>query len=273
MVQTNKKDKDENFVYHNLNFLNNSNFEGRNYRYICDSSLARVGKHLRMLGIDTIFSNDINANYLLFLARRDDRIILTKNRNMVKQIINMKYNHDLKLQQKQKIVEESEEVQRWRKEREEWQKKEREQYEIDNDIVDETDDIEEEDNYYEYKYYFVKSRQNLKMIEEVVNTFRIRFLPDKVFSICLKCNHEIVPIGRENKEQVKDRVFPSVYAKYDEFFRCTSCGQIYWGADSSNLSYATALRFAKDYSYDPERAKRENTDDIIDRLSLENNNS
>jgi uncharacterized protein with PIN domain len=42
---------------------------------------------------------------------------------------------------------------------------------------------------------------------------------------CPKCNG---PIERVPKEYIKGRVPESVYERYDEFYVCRNCGQIYW---------------------------------------------
>jgi len=42
---------------------------------------------------------------------------------------------------------------------------------------------------------------------------------------CPKCNGPIRPVS---KEEIRDQVPPTVYEKYDEFYVCTNCGQIYW---------------------------------------------
>ncbi|WP_148881904.1 Mut7-C RNAse domain-containing protein [Thermococcus aciditolerans] len=42
---------------------------------------------------------------------------------------------------------------------------------------------------------------------------------------CPKCNGLIRPAS---KEEVKERVPESVYERYDEFYVCENCGQIYW---------------------------------------------
>ncbi|QDA32500.1 hypothetical protein FH039_09735 [Thermococcus indicus] len=42
---------------------------------------------------------------------------------------------------------------------------------------------------------------------------------------CPKCNGPIRPVG---KEEVKGKVPESVYERYDEFYVCENCGQIYW---------------------------------------------
>ncbi len=42
---------------------------------------------------------------------------------------------------------------------------------------------------------------------------------------CPKCNGLIQPIS---KDDVKDKIPSPVYEKYDEFYVCVNCGQIYW---------------------------------------------
>jgi hypothetical protein len=42
---------------------------------------------------------------------------------------------------------------------------------------------------------------------------------------CPKCNGQIRPVS---KEDVRDRVPRAVYERYDEFYVCENCGQIYW---------------------------------------------
>ncbi len=42
---------------------------------------------------------------------------------------------------------------------------------------------------------------------------------------CPKCNGQIMPVS---KEEIRHRVPPSVYKRYDEFYICQNCGQVYW---------------------------------------------
>ncbi|WP_461865350.1 Mut7-C RNAse domain-containing protein [Thermococcus sp.] len=42
---------------------------------------------------------------------------------------------------------------------------------------------------------------------------------------CPKCNGLILPVS---KDEVRNKVPESIYQKYDEFYICTNCGQIYW---------------------------------------------
>ncbi|WP_048152010.1 Mut7-C RNAse domain-containing protein [Palaeococcus ferrophilus] len=53
-------------------------------------------------------------------------------------------------------------------------------------------------------------------------TFRELFPPS---ARCPKCNG---PIRRVSKDYVKGKVPESVYERYDEFYVCKNCGQIYW---------------------------------------------
>ncbi len=44
-------------------------------------------------------------------------------------------------------------------------------------------------------------------------------------SRCPLCN---APLRHVPKHEVKDRVPPEVYVRYDDFWVCTRCGQVYW---------------------------------------------
>ncbi len=44
-------------------------------------------------------------------------------------------------------------------------------------------------------------------------------------SRCPLCN---APLRHVPKHEVKDRVPPEVYARYEDFWVCTRCGQVYW---------------------------------------------
>jgi len=46
-----------------------------------------------------------------------------------------------------------------------------------------------------------------------------------MFSRCLRCNVELVPVA---KESVEDLVPPYVYAHHEEFSHCPSCCRVYW---------------------------------------------
>jgi hypothetical protein len=49
-----------------------------NYLFVADRMLGRLAKMLRLLGYDTIYASDISPAQLKELARREDRVILTR---------------------------------------------------------------------------------------------------------------------------------------------------------------------------------------------------
>ncbi|MBP1912402.1 uncharacterized protein with PIN domain [Thermococcus stetteri] len=72
---------------------------------------------------------------------------------------------------------------------------------------------------------FLSSNSLERQVEEL-RKFGVEFrelFPEN--ARCPKCNG---PIERVPKEYVKGKVPESVYEKYDEFYVCKKCGQIYW---------------------------------------------
>ncbi|WP_457753273.1 DUF5615 family PIN-like protein [Thermococcus sp.] len=67
-----------------------------------------------------------------------------------------------------------------------------------------------------------------KFEEQIKQLMRLGFTFNELFpenARCPKCNGLIKEIS---KEKIKDKVPPGVYEKYNEFYICTECGQIYW---------------------------------------------
>lgn len=49
---------------------------------------------------------------------------------------------------------------------------------------------------------------------------------ERLFSACIRCN---VPLeGIADREAVRDRVHPNVYARYSAFYRCPVCDTVFW---------------------------------------------
>ncbi|MBO8174362.1 MAG: Mut7-C RNAse domain-containing protein [Thermococcus sp.] len=67
-----------------------------------------------------------------------------------------------------------------------------------------------------------KFEEQIKQLMELGFTFNELF-PEN--ARCPKCNGLIKEIS---KEKIKDKVPPGVYGKYNEFYICTECGQVYW---------------------------------------------
>lgn len=49
---------------------------------------------------------------------------------------------------------------------------------------------------------------------------------DFLFSRCIRCNVPLEPVPA--KAEIRGQVHPNVYARYHDFFRCPSCGTIFW---------------------------------------------
>ena len=72
--------------------------------------------------------------------------------------------------------------------------------------------------------YWVRSVRVGEQVAEVVRRFDLAGQV-KPFSRCAECNGEIEPVA---KEEVADRLEPKTKLYYDRFYRCRSCGKIYW---------------------------------------------
>ena len=208
--------------------------------FICDSTMGRVAKHIRCLGGDCYYEANLTSNYLLFIARRDKRIILTKNRTLVNQLGYQKQAHELRKQRikayrearKKEADTDRKQIDQEKHEQEMKQLEEiyreqgldfnREDFEeFDEEEVDESnEDAELDATFPNYMYYFVKARNYREMITEIVTFFKIEFDEEKVFTTCIQCNGDIVQVP---KESIKDQVYPSVYDLYQNFYRCNGC--------------------------------------------------
>jgi uncharacterized protein with PIN domain/sulfur carrier protein ThiS len=71
---------------------------------------------------------------------------------------------------------------------------------------------------------FIRSDRPVEQAAEVVRRLDLvsRLAP---FTRCLRCNGELASV---TKADVLDRLEPLTRRYYDEFHRCTGCGQVYW---------------------------------------------
>jgi uncharacterized protein with PIN domain len=56
----------------------------REIRFILDTHLGRLASYLRMLGFDTLYSNEFNDEALARISSEEKRILLTKDRGLLK---------------------------------------------------------------------------------------------------------------------------------------------------------------------------------------------
>lgn len=72
--------------------------------------------------------------------------------------------------------------------------------------------------------YYLRSQNSLQQTLEVLRRFRLaaKLAP---FSRCLRCNERLQSVI---KTEIIDQLKPLTKIYYEQFHRCTGCGQIYW---------------------------------------------
>ena len=73
--------------------------------------------------------------------------------------------------------------------------------------------------------FLVDSKDQEKRLALLANHFGLKLEVDLSVSRCPKCNGCLVSIS---KDEVKEKVPEGTFKYYDEFWQCTSCGQVYW---------------------------------------------
>jgi len=132
-------------------------------RFTADRMLGRLARLLRLLGYDTEYSPAMATSQLQEIARRGERIVLTRG--------------------------------------------------------------QAEKRFPDVRNIFsVKSENAPRQLQEVVEHFRLD-AHTGLWTRCTLCNGRIAPV---EKVIAATLVPPKVFEVYDAFFRCGSCGHIYW---------------------------------------------
>ncbi len=140
-------------------------------KFMADSMLGRLARWLRILGYDVVYETSISDDDLIAKALRENRIILTMDRELA--------------------------------------------------------DRESAKNVLLLKSYDYKEQ-----LKHVITYYKID-CESHIFSRCLLCNERLDSI---EKEKIKDKVPPYVYASHDEFDICQQCRRIYWsGTHRGNI--------------------------------------
>lgn len=214
-----------------------------------------------MLGFDVFYDKNSNSQYIMFQARTQQRIIITKNRSMINQI--KEEVERAKNPKALKIRSDDDDplVQEWLSLRKKQTTTTTTTTIMDDDEDDiASDDTEEEQNTttttdeVSYQYYWVQAKTYKEQIHEVVNYFKLVFDADCVMRRCLLCNSMIESIA---KELIKSQVFDSVYNENEEFWKCSGCKRIYWGKNDTfeHVNFKMAKQWASIYSYHDEASK------------------
>ena len=135
----------------------------RQPRFVLDGHLGRLAAYLRMLGFDTLYTPDAEDEHLAQLTSDEKRILLTRDRGLLKR----------------------------------------------NLVA---------------RGYCVRQDDPHAQIVEIVERFDLRSAAAP-FTRCLRCNGLLQAV---NKADVIRQLQPDTLQFYNEFHRCTACGQVYW---------------------------------------------
>jgi uncharacterized protein with PIN domain len=80
--------------------------------------------------------------------------------------------------------------------------------------------------------YYLRSQDPLEQTIELIRRFELVSAIDP-FTRCLRCN---APLEAVKKSAVIEKLEPLTRVHYEQFRRCTGCGQVYWaGSHFSKL--------------------------------------
>lgn len=135
----------------------------RESRFVVDVNLGKLALKLRLLGFDTLFRNDFEDDEIIEISIREKRIILTRDKGILKQ----------------------------------------------NAVT---------------HGYWLRNDDPKKQLEEIVERLQLQnsFQP---FSRCTNCNGRLVPV---DKGQLTQHLPADTLRYYNEFWKCSGCGKIYW---------------------------------------------
>jgi uncharacterized protein with PIN domain len=217
---------------------------GNDMKFIVDNSLPGIAKHLRVLGIDVLFDKDYSQNYVMFLARRDDRTIITCSIKCVNALELVHKNHihrQSKLQDYEQLLDETIEKEKNPQPQRptgglvfdhEVNRFKLNSTQIQERIENLQEEIADATKAHRYKYYQVKARGRDAQLEDVVNKFKLYYIRDRMFSRCTSCNGVMYRIPLEEKESIKQDVDWNTYEENgkNNFFLLTFrllC-EMYW---------------------------------------------
>ena len=132
-------------------------------RFVADRMLGRLARMLRLLGYDTLYSPTVTLAQLQEMARRGDRLVLTRG-------------------DAQKRFPALQNV------------------------------------------YSIQSERPPEQLRDVVEHFGLETHAG-LWTRCTLCN---ALIQKVEKYQVESLLEPKILQLYQEFFRCTGCGHLYW---------------------------------------------
>ena len=132
-------------------------------RFVADAHLGGLARLLRIAGFDTLYRNDYQDRAMVDIAEREGRIVLTRDRDLLK---HRGITHGC----------------------------------------------------------HVRSLKPAQQFREIIERLNLRG-SIRPFAVCLRCN---APLRAIDKQQVLERLPPSVRANRQHFTTCDRCQRIYW---------------------------------------------
>lgn len=139
--------------------------------------LGKLTRWLRMMGHDALYSTVLSDSQLLEQAKKEDRILLTRDFALYQQAVGKGI-----------------------------------------------------------QAYYVEGETEPQRLAEIAARFCIAITVDMQVSRCPKCNTQLASVP---KMEIADKVEKNTFLHYDEFWRCTTCGAVYWQGAHWTKIYAT----------------------------------
>jgi hypothetical protein len=180
----------------------------RELRFVADAHLGGLARLLRMLGFDTLYSNDITDEQIRDLACSDGRIVLTRDRELLKR---RAITHGCFVRALKPRFQLREIVQR-----------------LQLESYFSSDCLEGAGSHLLAHSVGVAPRAGSHLPAHFVGSppraGGERRYPQP-FTLCLHCNWPLSPI---DKEAVIERLPEKVAARYENFSTCTRCERVFW---------------------------------------------
>ena len=135
-------------------------------KFLADGMIGKLARWLRMLGQDVIYSVKFSDSELLELAKKEERILLTKDFALYKRAITRGLDA-----------------------------------------------------------YYVEGKSQSERLAEVAKRYSLPLTIDMDKSHCPICNTKL---KATSKEQLQGKLEKNTFTYYDKFWKCPTCGQIYW---------------------------------------------
>ncbi|KAL9656527.1 hypothetical protein ABK040_005289 [Willaertia magna] len=258
---------------------NNTEEDNNELKFICDSTIPGIAKHFRMLGVNTLYEPTYTQHYILYLARTQNRIILTFSLKMRDKIEQIKNNYKKKIEKlnslklKLKKLEDqsnnnlnnnlNNKLLLFEHEKHRFM----ETKELILAKIERIElDLEDPELSYPYNYYLLQTKGRYNQLKEVVMKFKIPFIQNKMFTRCANCNGLLTKIN--DKEEIKELIADNTFEENDHYSQCLDCKKLFWGIHEENENQKEAVEkartFCMTYSY------HEGDEDYLEQFIKEN---